>query len=168
MRSSLIVLMLLTLASPVSARYDAGNPDAPRHPDPIELGNLFCNARIAGDMSLVDAHVAPVLKQSIAAVADLAERFRQRFPDKPVPLAEGLPWQTFPDQPARCAIEIVNGIDKAPIILVKLSYFVDGDAQPKWADTIQLDRTPDHWLIDNVFYAHGGNMRFKLLEAFNS
>jgi len=168
MRSSLIVLMLLTLSSPVSARYDAGSADTPRHPNPVELGSLFCNARITGDMSMVDAYVAPVLKQSIAAVADRAERFRQRFPDKRVPLTEGLPWQTLPDQPARCAIEIVNGIENAPIILVKLSYFVDGDAQPRWADTIQLDRTPDRWLIDNVFYAHGGNMRFKLLEAFNS
>ena len=166
MRSSLIALMLLALCSPASARYDAGNADTPRHPDPVELANIFCNATITGDMSLIDPHVAPVLQDSIAAVDVRAQSFRERHPGVPVPLADGLPWQTFKDRPTRCAVEFVNGIEKAPIILVKLSYFVDGESKAKWADTIQLDRTPDHWLIDNVFYANGGNMRFRLLEAF--
>lgn len=32
---------------------------------------------------------------------------------------------------------------------------------------INLERTPDSWLINNVFYDGGGNLRFRLFEALN-
>ena len=32
----------------------------------------------------------------------------------------------------------------------------------RWADTLNLERTPDSWLLNNVFYQGGGNLRFRL------
>jgi hypothetical protein len=168
MRISLILSLLLLSALPAAARYDAGSPETPRHPDPAELGQLFCQARVTGDMTLLDGHLAGVLLESIGEAEKKLEAFRTQYPNATHPFSNELPWQTYPDRPSRCATEIVNGIDKAPVVLVKLSYFVPGNPDAKWSDTIQMDRTPTSWLIDNVFYANGGNMRFKLFEAFNS
>ena len=35
----------------------------------------------------------------------------------------------------------------------------------RWADTLNLERTPDSWLLNNVFYDGGGNLRFRLVDA---
>jgi hypothetical protein len=168
MHISLISSLLVLSALPAAARYDAGSRDTPRHPDPIELGQIFCQARVTGDMTLLDGHLAGVLSESISDAEQKLAAFRAQYPNATHKFSNGLPWQTYPDRPSRCAVEIVNGIDKAPVVLVKLSYFVPGSPDAKWSDTIQMDRTPDSWLIDNVFYANGGNMRFRLFEAFNS
>jgi hypothetical protein len=167
MRISFALPLLALLATPALARYDAGRPETERHPDPLELGELFCKARVADDMSLLGGHLAPILIASIDDAQAKAEALLKRSPMLPTPLHKGLPWQTRAERPTSCTVELVNGIAQAPVVMVKLNFFVAGDSAAKWADTIQLERTPTSWLIDNVFYANGGNMRFKLAEAFN-
>jgi len=44
-------------------------------------------------------------------------------------------------------------------VLVEVSYAGGGR---NWSDTLNLERTPDSWLLNNVFYEGGGNLRFRL------
>ena len=76
--------------------------------------------------------------------------------------AAPVPWQGRPVRPSACAVEIVNGIDNTIGVLVGISYTAP---QAHWSDVLNLERTPDSWRINNVFYDGGGNLRFRLFES---
>ena len=77
-------------------------------------------------------------------------------------LAAGVPWQSSSHQPSSCTVEVLNGFDDTIGVLVEISYQAP---ERQWSDVINLERTPDSWLINNVFYEGGGNLRFRLFEA---
>lgn len=134
-------LVYLATALPALAYFDAGSPDTPRHPDPLALGAMFCAGVVSGDMSALLPHLAPILARAVSGHGDV-------------------PWTGLAEPPLACAPSIVNGIDRAPVVLVALTYSLAGGGTV--TETIQLDRTARAWLIDNVFYATGGNLRFRL------
>src|SRR5690606_20117316 len=109
---------------------------------PLSLGQLFCDARIAGDMSALERFYAPKLKRLLAAVSP-----------------ESVDWQTYPDHPQSCAVSIVNGYDDTIGVIVEIAYVAAGRS---WVDQLNLERTPDSWRLNNVFYEGGGNLRFRL------
>lgn len=135
--------LLLLAATPALADY--GRADAPRDIHPLELGELFCAARIAGDMSPLERYFAPKLQRLLATVDDAAS----------------VPWQGRDTRPTGCTVEILNGFDDTIGVLVAVSYVADGT---RWTDTLNLERTPDSWWLNNVFYEGGGNLRFRLFE----
>jgi hypothetical protein len=76
--------------------------------------------------------------------------------------ASTVPWQTYPDMPQSCAVSIVNGFDDTVGVIVEVAYTA---AAHKWVDQLNLERTPDSWLLNNVFYDGGGNLRFRLMNT---
>ncbi|MBI4920372.1 MAG: hypothetical protein HY834_01365 [Devosia nanyangense] len=152
MRTLAALAFLACLTAPAAAASlemanGYGAIDAPRNIDPARLGQLFCASRIAGDMAPLAPFLAPKLTRLIDSTPESA-----------------VPWQGFPDRPQRCDIAIVNGFADTIGVLVRLTYVADSR---KWSDTLNLERTPDSWLLNNVFYDGGGNLRFRLLETTN-
>jgi hypothetical protein len=148
-RAVILVAALLTAATPLGAAMPEmangyGSIDAKRDVDPLTLASRFCQARITGDMSPLAQHFAPKL-------AHLVERRD----------AASIPWQTFPDRPSDCSLTVVNGVDDTIGVLVRITY--DTGAR-RWSDVLNLERTPDSWWINNVFYETGGNLRFRLVQ----
>lgn len=139
------------LASPAAAALGYGRADAPRDIEPLQLGQIFCESRISGDMTALRRFFAPKLVRLI----DEAEA---------AGLQDSVQWQSRDDQPTGCTIEIVNGFDNTIGVLVRISYEAPG---ARWSDVINLERTPDSWLINNIFYDGGGNLRFRLFEALD-
>lgn len=142
----LLTLALMMPAAGASVALGAGYGaiDAPRDIDAIGLGHRFCEARLLGDMSRIEGHVAPQL-------AALLEGLR---PDD-------VPWQTVPERPTGCEIGLVNGVANTAGVLLSVHYTTD---TLTWTDSIGLVRAPETWLITNVFYQTGGNLRFRLAE----
>jgi hypothetical protein len=147
--STLLLLATPALGASLNMANGYGSIDAPRDVDPQTLGQMFCDARISGDMQPLEPYFAPKL------VNLLEETEGSR-------LSAAIPWQSYIYHPTACSIEIVNGYDDTIGVLVAITY--DAPEQT-WSDTINLDRTPDSWRINNVFYEGGGNLRFRLFEA---
>ena len=102
----LVPLAFLVLATPAAAvslpmANGYGALDAPRDTDPLTLGQLFCNARIAGDMSPLEKFYAPKLTKLLQG-------------------ASVVQWQTYPDTPQSCAVSIVNGFDDTVGVIVEV------------------------------------------------
>lgn len=144
-----VCLFILTTVPAGAVGY--GRADDPRDIEPIELGRLFCESRVRGDMQPLERFFAPKLANLLAEI----ESSR---------LAAGIPWQGSEYPPSSCTVEILNGFDDTIGVLVQISYQA---SQARWSDVINLERTPDSWLINNVFYDGGGNLRFRLFEALN-
>lgn len=145
---ALLVCLASTLPAP-AASLSLGNGhgaiDAVRDIDAVGLGHRFCEARLLEDMSRIDGHVTPRLVALLASVEP-----------------EDVPWQSVPDRPTGCEITVVNGVADTAGVLLAVHYTAGAGT---WTDTLSLIRTPDSWLITNVFYDGGGNLRFRLLEA---
>lgn len=146
----LIPLLVLALAAPAAAASlpmanGYGALDAPRDTDPLTLGRLFCDARITGDMSPVARFYAPKLSRLLASTAP-----------------QQVDWQSHPEHPQACAVSIVNGFDDTVGVIVDVAYTAPGRS---WTDQLNLERTPDSWRLNNVFYDGGGNLRFRLVNA---
>jgi hypothetical protein len=123
-----------------------GAIDAPRDTNPLALAQLFCSARISGDMSPLERFLAPKLIKLLAET----------------PAGSVIPWQTYPDHPQSCEAKVLNGFDNTVGVLVEVTYMADAR---KWADTLNFERTPDSWLLNNLFYDGGGNLRFRLVNS---
>lgn len=146
----LAAIAFLVLTGPATAAsVPLGNGygaiDAPRNTDPLTLARLFCTARMAGDMSALRGFFAPKLDRLLAETP----------PNE-------VAWQTFPDRPKGCEAKVLNGFDDTVGVLVEIAYTADAR---KWSDTLNLERTPDSWLLNNVFYQDGGNLRFRLFSG---
>jgi hypothetical protein len=137
---------LAATTPPLGAGY--GAIDAPRDIDPLTLAQHFCDARVTGDMSRVTPYFAPKLVRLLDEHAGSE--------------ANGVPWQSYADRPTGCSLEVVNNADDTIGVLVRITYT---SADRTWSDTLNLERTPDSWMINNVFYEQGGNLRFRLFAG---
>jgi hypothetical protein len=138
------IVLLLTLLVLTGARAGYGLIDTPRDTDPLRLAKAFCTARISGDMSPLAPYFAPKLRQVLEAAGD-----------------QPIPWQSRDIRPENCSAEVLFGQDKIIGVLVRLTYQAGTE---RWADTLNFERTPTSWLLNNVFYEPGGNLRFRLFE----
>jgi hypothetical protein len=148
MRTVLIALFLAAAlpaaAGSISPGTGYGSRDAPRDIDSVGLGHAFCAARLLNDMSRVEHWFAPKLQRLLAR-------------------AKGkVPWQSVDTRPTGCDVAVINGASDTIGVLLVVNYSA-GDRH--WSDTLNLQRTPDSWWIDNVFYEGGGNLRFRLFMA---
>jgi hypothetical protein len=145
MRALLALVLISLLVLPAAADSRTGDPNTPRDPDARKLGEMFCAARISGDMSPMLPYIDPSLRKvSLMAIGEYL-------------------WQGHSgSRPKSCTIEIVNGFDRTAEVLVRIWYTAPRD---NWADTLNLLRTPTGWVITNLFYEDGGNLRFRLFEG---
>jgi len=148
MRSALALVLVLAATPALAAQSmemanGYGWIGAVRDISPEQLGQMFCSARISGDMTPLEKFYAPKLS---ALLGEL-------------PTATAVPWQSLSDRPQSCAVRILNGFNNTVGVLVEVSYAGTGR---NWTDTLNLERTPDSWRLNNVFYDGGGNLRFRL------
>ena len=143
MRWILVPFTLLTLTG-AGAGY--GDIDAPRDTDPLTLAKTFCTARVGnGDMSALEPYYAPKLRTVLAAAGDAP-----------------VPWQSRDAKPRSCEPEVLYGQDDIIGVLVRVTYAADAG---QWSDILNFQRTPNSWLLNNVLYETGGNLRFRLFET---
>jgi len=150
MRLLALGCLFILAASPAGA-VGYGRADALRDIDPVQLGQLFCESRMHQDMRQLERFFAPKLVRLLDEVAASQPGM-------------AVPWQSYAYQPSVCAVEVLNGFDDTIGVLVRISYTAPAK---QWSDVINLERTPDSWLINNVFYEQGGNLRFRLFEALD-
>ena len=140
------ILLPFTLLTLTGAGAGYGDIDAPRDTDPLTLAKSFCAARLGdGDMSALEPYYAPKLKAVLAAAGTAP-----------------VPWQSHATKPQSCEPEVLYGQDDIIGVLVRLSYVADAE---RWADMLNFQRTPESWLLNNVLYESGGNLRFRLFET---
>lgn len=140
------ILLPVTMLVLTGAGAGYGDIDAPRDTDPLTLAKTFCSARLGdGDMSVLAPWYAPKLRRLLAE-------------------ADGrpIPWQGRDLHPQSCEPAILYGQDRTIGVLVRLSYTAGAE---RWADILSFQRTPTSWLLNNVLYETGGNLRFRLFEA---
>lgn len=130
-------------ASSLEMANGAGWIGADRDIDPLHLGLLFCTARMKGDMGPMEKYYAPKLVELLGDV----------------PAGTPIPWQTLPNHPTTCGVQIVNGFDNTVGVMVEVMY---SSGLRQWNDILNLQRTPNSWWINNLFYDGGGNLRFRL------
>lgn len=139
------LVLPLTLLVLTGAGAGYGDIDAPRDTDPLTLAKAFCAARLGnGDMSPLARWYAPKLRKVLDTAAGAP-----------------VPWQSRDLKPDHCAPEVLYGQDKIIGVLVKLSYTAGAEY---WSDVLNFQRTPTSWLLNNVLYETGGNLRFRLFE----
>lgn len=111
-----VCLFILTTVPAGAVGY--GRADDPRDIEPIELGQLFCESRVRGDMRPLERFFAPKLANLLAEI-------------EPSRLATGVPWQSSEYRPSSCTVEILNGFDDTIGVLVQISYQAP---QARWSD----------------------------------
>jgi len=140
------IVLAFTLLVLTGAGAGYGDIDAKRDTDPLTLAKTFCAARTGdGDMSALEPWYAPKLRTVLAAAGEAP-----------------VPWQSRDVKPDRCEAEVLYGQDDIVGVLVRLSYAAGAE---QWADILNFQRTPTSWLLNNVLYETGGNLRFRLFEA---
>lgn len=140
------IVVALTLLVLTGAGAGYGDIDAQRDTDPLTLAKAFCAARLGdGDMAPLEPWYAPKLQSVLASAG-----------------SGPVPWQSRDVKPDRCEAEVLYGQDDIVGVLVRLSYVAGAE---HWVDTLNFQRTPTSWLLNNVLYETGGNLRFRLFEA---
>jgi hypothetical protein len=156
MRPLLTLAAILTTTATLAASPPMGNGygaiDAPRDTDPLALAQRFCDARVHRT-AMED--LAPWFAPKLASLLDQHTHAH---------LATAVPWQSYIDDPIGCTLEVLNGAVNTIGVLVKVTYT---SAERTWSDTLNFERTPDSWLLNNVFYERGGNLRFRLAGALS-
>jgi hypothetical protein len=142
---------LAATTPPLGAGY--GGIDAKRDVDPVQLAQMFCDARVnrAGIEEL-----APYFAPKLAKLLD--EHAHSH-------LAAAVPWQGYIYYPTGCSVEVLNNSPRTVGVLVKVTYT---SPERTWSDTLNFERTPDSWLLNNIFYEDGGNLRFTLFDWLNT
>lgn len=153
MRLLASLAFILTATTALAASPEVGGGygaiDAKRDVDPLVLAQKFCDLRVHhGDMHELSAWFAPKL-------ARLIDQHENSM------LAAAVPWQGYIYKPSSCTVEVLNGFSNTIGVLVKLHYT---SPQREWSDTLNFQRTRDSWLLNNVFYEDGGNLRFTLFN----
>lgn len=165
-RSLVLAAALTSLAAPVFADDDAG----PIKLSPLQIGQIFCIARLGNDMTPVEALLTPALQQAIAAADKRNAAWAKKHPGDEPPLGDGLPWQSTPDYAALCtASPATTG---ATLAAVGIDYAYPDTPSAAFSDQLKLQLVKDPhlgdtaWRIDDIGLSDGRTMRGELLAAF--
>jgi hypothetical protein len=114
-----------------------------------EVGEIYCDARLSGDMAPVLAILTPELAalvaKSIPAGADAAT---------------AVPWQSSTDYANTCMPVGASGTAERPEIVIAFGYRDPGKAQ--YADRLIMRFVDKRLRIDDIAYANSGTLRDKL------
>ena len=114
-----------------------------------QVGEIYCDARLSGDMAPVLAILTPELAalvaKSIPADADAAT---------------AVPWQSSTDYADTCMPVGASGTAERPEIVIAFGYRDPGKAQ--YADRLIMRFVDKRLRIDDIAYANSGTLRDKL------
>jgi len=115
----------------------------------VQVGEIYCDARLSGDMAPVLAILTPelaaIVAKSIPAGADAAT---------------AVPWQSSTDYADTCMPVGASGTADRPEIVIAFGYRDPGKAQ--YADRLVMRFVDQRLRIDDIAYANSGTLREKL------
>lgn len=135
---------------------------------PEGLGEIFCAARVSGDMAPVEALATAELTEAIATAEAQKEAWEKANPGDKPPLGDGIPWQSWPDYAAECVVDQISfEMDQAR---VWIEYRFPEEPDASFRDVLDLKLVDAggarQWRLDNVSYATDGDLRTVLVSVF--
>ena len=162
---AIATVLLATGLTSAHAQWPAWTPD--------QLGDAFCIATLANDMSAIEAGLlSPALVEAVAAAEKLNAEFKSLYPDEKPPLGDGLPWRSYPDAADGCTVgavsEAANAINGATAS-VEINYSFKADPLANYTDVLQLRQTTGtdrFYQIDEIDYVTGQSFTAALETLF--
>lgn len=114
-----------------------------------QVGEIYCAARLSGDMAPVLAILTPELAALVA----------KKLPEG-ADAATAIPWQSQPDYANTCMPVGASGTAEQPEIVVAFGY--RDPAKPQYADRLIMRFIDKRLRIDDIAYATSGTLRQKL------
>jgi hypothetical protein len=114
-----------------------------------QVGEIYCDARLSGDMAPVLAILTP----------ELTALVEQHLPAG-VDAATGIPWQSSAEYADTCMPVGASGTAEQPEIVIAFGYRDAGKAQ--YADRLIMRFIDKRLRIDDIAYANSGTLRDKL------
>ena len=114
-----------------------------------QVGEIFCDARLSGDMAPVMAILTPELAAIIQKAAPAG-----------VDLATAVPWQSSSDYANQCQAVGAQGTFDSPELVIAFGY--DDASKAGYADSLVMRFVDERLRIDDVKYTNGGTLREKL------
>lgn len=114
-----------------------------------QMGDIFCDARISGDMAPVLAVLTPELAAIVAKALPAG-----------ADAATAIPWQSSPDYANACEAVGVRGTSDFPEVVLYYSY--DDASKAGYADALVMRFVDSRLRIDDIKYTAGGTLREKL------
>jgi hypothetical protein len=135
--------MKLPLA--VAAFFLTGLAGASAQPptwSPDQVGDAFCIASLANDMSSIEAGLlTPALVEAISVAETRNAEFKSQYPDDKPPLGDGLPWRSYPDFADGCTVGAVYLAPDAASASVEITYSFKAAPSASYTDTLLLKQT---------------------------
>ena len=135
---------------------------------PDQVGDIFCIATLAGDMSEIGGMLTPMLAETITIAETRNAQFQsQHLGDKP-PLGDGLPWRSYPDFPDSCTVGATTLTDDATGASVEINYSFKADPSANYTDTLQVkqtDGTDRFYQIEDIDQVDGQSFTAALAAA---
>ena len=164
MKLPLAIATVLLAGSTVAhaAQWPAWTPD--------QLGDAFCIASLANDMSSIEAGLlTPALAEAIAAAETRNAKFKAQYPDDKPPLGDGLPWRSYPDFADGCTVGAVFLAPDAATAGVEINYSFKADPSANYTDTLQLKQTTGtdrFYQIDDIEQIDSQSLTNALITLF--
>ena len=115
----------------------------------VQVGEIYCDARLSGDMAPVLAILTP----------ELAALVQKKLPEG-ADAATVIPWQSQSDYANTCMAVGSSGTAEQPEIIIAFGYRDPAKAQ--YADRLVMRFVDLRLRIDDIAYATSGTLRQKL------
>lgn len=116
-----------------------------------QVGDIYCAARLAGDMAPIIAILTPELAALVAL----------HLPDGS-DAASAIPWQSSADYANTCMTVGASGSVDSPEVIIAFGYR-DANKAP-YADRLVMRFVDKRLRIDDIAYAAGGTLRERLVS----
>lgn len=116
-----------------------------------QVGDIYCAARLSGDMAPILAILTPELAALVAS----------QLPEG-ADAATAIPWQSDPAYADTCMPVGASGTADAPEIVIAFGY--RDPAKPQYADRLVMRFVDKRLRIDDIAYASGGTLRERLAD----
>lgn len=137
------------LVAPLALLALSATPAAALSLTAAQVGDIYCAARLSGDMAPVMAILTP----------ELAGRVAPHIPDGADP-ATAIPWQGNPDYANRCMPVGASGTYDQPEVVLAFAY--NDESRAGYADRLVLRFIDKRLRIDDIRYTDGTTLRDRL------
>lgn len=139
---------------------------------PEQIGQIFCLSRVGNDEAVISGILTEELASAIDAAWTANHAWEAANPGDKPPLGDGIPWQSWPDYAAGCAVGLVTLMKSDA--KVEIQYHFPDAPDADFTDTLLLRRVDvpqvqtSFWRIDNIAFGGGGDLRASLAQAFEA
>lgn len=160
----------LAIATVLLAAGVTGTHAQPPTWTPDQVGDAFCIATLANDMSPIEAGLlSPALVEAITVAQTRNAQFASQHPDDKPPLGDGLPWRSYPDLADGCTVGAVSLAADATTASVDINYSFKAAPSANYTDTLRLKQTTGtdrFYQIDEIDQVDGASFTVALLTLF--